>query len=216
MKIAHLTLVLVAAAGGWFAATVFQAGGGIVAPSPSEARTSVGPNQYPMHPWVKSDKPGQCTVCGMALVALPVGGMNPGGPVNGLVLLPVTSVKVIGLQTAEVKRQPLVRTLRVAGMIGEDESRHGVITAPVEGRIDGLGMSCEGDRVPRWRRRDLCRWGANRGPWPLRLCSGTFRRFPDRSGSASGHCPPGGRTRPRRFRTRFGRLREASHRAGVR
>ncbi len=149
MKIAHLTLVLVAAAGGWLAATVFQAGGRIVAPSLTEARIAERPNQCPMHPWVKSAKPGQCTVCGMALVALSVGGIDSGGPVNGLVLLPVTSVKAIGLQTAEVKRQPLVRTLRVAGIIGEDESRHGVITAPVEGRIDGLGMSCEGDRVTR-------------------------------------------------------------------
>ena len=25
-------------------------------------------HQCPMHPWVKSDKPGNCTICGMALV----------------------------------------------------------------------------------------------------------------------------------------------------
>src|SRR5207302_1395662 len=62
---------------------------------------------------------------------------------------PAGSPNVVGVRTAEVKKQPLVRTLRVAGMIGEDESRHGIISAPVEGRIDGLAMSHEGQAIIR-------------------------------------------------------------------
>jgi len=65
------------------------------------------------------------------------------------ILLPAGSGAVIGIQTVAVRREPVRRTLRVAGLIGEDESRHAVISAPVEGRIDGLGMSCEGDVVTR-------------------------------------------------------------------
>jgi transposase-like protein len=35
----------------------------------------------------------------------------------------------------------------VCAEIGEDESRLGIITAPVEGRIDGLAMNCNGEQV---------------------------------------------------------------------
>ena len=34
--------------------------------------------QSPMHPWVKSDKPGKCTVCGMELVPVYEGGQTSG------------------------------------------------------------------------------------------------------------------------------------------
>ena len=105
--------------------------------------------QSPMHPWVKSDKPGQCTVCGMDLVPIFQGGETFDSAAGDIVMLPQGSPNVIGVQTSEVKRQPLVRTLRVTGMIGEDESRHGIISAPVEGRIDGLAMNHEGQPIAR-------------------------------------------------------------------
>ena len=105
--------------------------------------------QSPMHPWVKSDKPGQCTVCGMDLVPIFQGGETFDSAAGDIVMLPQGSPNVIGVQTSEVNRQPLVRTLRVTGMIGEDESRHGVISAPVEGRIDGLAMNHEGQPIAR-------------------------------------------------------------------
>ena len=105
--------------------------------------------QSPMHPWVKSDKPGQCTVCGMDLVPVCEGGQNFDHAASAIIMLQPGSPNVIGVQTAEVKLQRLARTLRVAGMIGEDESRHGVISAPVEGRIDGLAMNHEGQPISR-------------------------------------------------------------------
>lgn len=101
-----------------------------------------------MHPWVKSDKPGQCTVCGMDLVPIYEGSKSMDAP-KGMVMLPEDCPNIVGVRTAAVCKQPLVRTLRVAGMIGEDESRHGVVSAPVEGRIDGLAMTGEGDTITR-------------------------------------------------------------------
>ena len=97
-----------------------------------------------MHPWVKSGQPGKCNVCGMDLVA----GTSAAAPTD-IVMLPQSSPNVVGVRTVEVKKQPLTRTLRVAGMIGEDESRHGIISAPVEGRIDGLAMNHPGQQVTR-------------------------------------------------------------------
>lgn len=62
-------------------------------------------------------------------------------------MLPPGSPNILGVQVSEVKRQDLVRTLKVCGMVGEDESRHGVISAPAEGRIDGLAMNHDGQPV---------------------------------------------------------------------
>lgn len=143
MKFARFAFIAIAAACGWFGATMAH-------------RTTTAPAgrkvllyQSPMHPWVKSDKPGQCTVCGMDLVPVYEGGASFDHAASDLVMLPQGSPNVVGVQTAEVKKQPLVRTLRVAGMIGEDESRHGVISAPVEGRLDGLAMNHAGQQVTR-------------------------------------------------------------------
>ena len=143
MKPTHLIIAIIAAAGGWYAAR-FSA-----AHSETPGARKILLYQSPMHPWVKSDKPGQCTVCGMDLVPVFQGGAGFDKVTPGIVMLPTGSPNVIGVQTGEVKKQRLARTLRVAGMIGEDESRHGMISAPVEGRIDGLAMNHEGQPVSR-------------------------------------------------------------------
>ncbi|MEI7534086.1 MAG: heavy metal-binding domain-containing protein [Verrucomicrobiae bacterium] len=71
--------------------------------------------QSPMHPWVKSDKPGKCTVCGMDLVPVyeSADGTNTA---FGLKLNP-DSVTVLNVQTTEVERRPIRHTLRVAGCV---------------------------------------------------------------------------------------------------
>jgi len=117
-------------------------------PAESSARANGAARfQCPMHPWIGSGKPAECTACGMDLVQTGQAGTNQAR--SDLVLLPLESVQVLGVQTVVVKKQPLLRTLRVAGIIGEDESRHAVISAPVEGRIEGLAMSTEGGELRR-------------------------------------------------------------------
>jgi hypothetical protein len=71
--------------------------------------------QSPMHPWIKSDKPGQCTVCGMDLV--PVYASDEGTNSALGLKLNVDSVTVLDVQTVAVAVQPLTRTLQVAGKI---------------------------------------------------------------------------------------------------
>ena len=93
-----------------------------------------------MHPWIKSAFPGKCTVCGMDLVRTSRGSARLEKPMTNEVLLPPESVSASGIQTAVVKRAPLLHTLRFAGRFEEDASTHAVISAPVEGRIDGLGL----------------------------------------------------------------------------
>jgi Cu(I)/Ag(I) efflux system membrane fusion protein len=104
--------------------------------------------QCSMHPWIKSDRPGKCTVCGMDLAA--VTAANAGSTAlnaTGVVTLPATSIAVIGVQTATVTRQPLVRTLRVAGRIEDDDTRHRILSARVPGRVEKLFVNYVGASV---------------------------------------------------------------------
>ena len=58
-----LIVILVVAAGaiGWFV------GKGKAPTKPAEGERKVAFYQSSMHPWIKSDKPGNCTICGMKL-----------------------------------------------------------------------------------------------------------------------------------------------------
>jgi membrane fusion protein, copper/silver efflux system len=103
--------------------------------------------QCTMHPWIKSDKPGdKCTICGMELVAAPASNSATATDPN-LVTLTPTSASVVGVQTATVSRASLVRTLRVAGVVDDDDTRHRIIAARVPGRVEKLFINYVGEEV---------------------------------------------------------------------
>lgn len=102
--------------------------------------------QSAMHPWIKSDKPGRCTICGMELT--PVYEGQAGFDVSGdVITLSSNSVRVLNVQTVEAKAQPLAKTLNVAGTIEQDDSKRRVLSAYVAGRIDKLHVSYVGAEV---------------------------------------------------------------------
>ncbi len=146
MKAKVLLLVLFVAAlagtGGWFAARHAQ-------PHAAAAKASgrkILFYQSSMHPWIKSDKPGKCTICGMDLV--PVFEGDKGFDVaEGVVALSSNSIQVVNVQTAEVRRRPLERALHVAGMLDDNDSRHRILSAYVDGRIDKLFVNYVGAEV---------------------------------------------------------------------
>src|SRR4051812_14688219 len=87
--------------------------------------------QCSMHPWIKSEQPGKCTICGMALVAA----QNTAAPAaEGVVSLGASVINTIGVETSVISRQPLLRTVRVNGTIDDDDTRHRLLTAWAEGR----------------------------------------------------------------------------------
>ena len=109
---------------------------------------AAGPAAYqcPMHPWIKSDHAGdKCTICGMALVAAPAGGGAAADP--NLVTLTPASASVVGVQTVAVRRGALVRTLRVTGVVEDDDTRHRILAARVPGRVEKLGVNYVGAEV---------------------------------------------------------------------
>jgi len=99
--------------------------------------------QSPMHPWIKADKPGKCTICGMDLV--PVYEGDAGIETKGnLVALTSATASVIGVQTSEVHRGTLERTLRVTGVIDDDDTRHRYVSAYTDVRIEKLFVNYVG------------------------------------------------------------------------
>jgi Cu(I)/Ag(I) efflux system membrane fusion protein len=102
--------------------------------------------QSAMHPWIKSDKPGRCTVCGMELTPIYEGesGIAAGGD---MISLSETSVRVLNVQTTEVKTQALAKTLTVAGTIEQDDTQRRVLAAYIGGRIDKLNVGFVGAEV---------------------------------------------------------------------
>ena len=102
--------------------------------------------QSAMHPWIKSDQPGRCTICGMELT--PVYEGQAGFDVSGdLITLSTNSVRVLNVQMTEAKVQALTKTLAVAGTIDDDDSKHRVLSAYTAGRIEKLHVSFVGAEV---------------------------------------------------------------------
>jgi Cu(I)/Ag(I) efflux system membrane fusion protein len=104
--------------------------------------------QSAMHPWIKSDKPGRCTICGMELTPVYPGekGFDATGGGN-TVALTQSQIQVLHVQTDEAKIRPLTRNLQVAGMIDDDARRHRIISAYVDGRVDKLHVNYMGAEV---------------------------------------------------------------------
>ncbi len=141
-----LFVALLAGAAGWFAALQFSKRPGASGEDVQPGARKVLYYQSAMHPWIKSDQPGNCTICGMKLT--PVYEGEQGFDVSpGTVALGSNIVQVINVQTTRVKRRPLERIMRVAGTIEENAARHRVLSAYVDGRIDKLFVNFVGAAV---------------------------------------------------------------------
>lgn len=133
-------------------AVLLMAGGLIAAcskgPSPAPARP-IKFYQSPMHPWITSEQPGNCTICGMALV--PVYADAPPGPEPsaGDLTLHADSLRALGVRTTPVRRGELRLTRNFSGIFEDDDNRHRVIAAFYDGRIERVYVDHVGQYVKR-------------------------------------------------------------------
>ena len=142
MRTALIIIVIaLAAAGGWF----FGRKSSSTAPAEKGER-KIAFYQSPMHPWIKSEKPGNCTICGMKLSPVYEGEKGFDTDAN-VVSLGSNAINVINVQTEPVEKRALERTLQVAGRIESDETRLRVISAYVDGRIEKLFVNFTGAEV---------------------------------------------------------------------
>jgi membrane fusion protein, copper/silver efflux system len=102
--------------------------------------------QSAMHPWIRSDKPGNCTICGMKLT--PVYEGEKGFDIDGnVVTLSSNAINVLHVQTEPAELHPIERRLTVAGKIEAPESSHKQLAAYVDGRIEKLFVNFVGAEV---------------------------------------------------------------------
>ena len=121
MKTKLLLVVLLLAAGGgiWFYQTHPAKPAAMTMPGKVERKILY--YQSAMHPWIKSDKPGKCPICGMDLVPVyenDKGAMMTGtNMATGEVTLESENISTINVQTDMVTNQPVSRTIHVSGQI---------------------------------------------------------------------------------------------------
>jgi Cu(I)/Ag(I) efflux system membrane fusion protein len=138
-----VVVAILAAAAGWWAGSRRTSSS---PPSAQAGERKVAFYQSSMHPWIKSDRPGKCTICGMDLVPVYEGDKGY-DTAAGTVSLRSNTVNVLNVRTAPVRRAPLQRTLRFAGTIDDDDRRHRVLSAYVDGRLDQLFVNFVGAEV---------------------------------------------------------------------
>ncbi|HEY1080822.1 MAG TPA: efflux RND transporter periplasmic adaptor subunit [Prosthecobacter sp.] len=144
-KLVTVLFVLGAFAGGWFLHG--QLRGGATPPASVSSERKVLFYQSAMHPWIKSDKPGRCTICGMELTPVYEGDKGFDAAGGDVVPLTQNQIQVLQVQTVAAKKQPLIKTLRVSGVINDDQRRHRILSAYVDGRVDRLFANHHGVEV---------------------------------------------------------------------
>jgi Cu(I)/Ag(I) efflux system membrane fusion protein len=103
----------------------------------------------PMHHQIISDTPGKCPICGMDLV--PVKGSHSHAPQgqSGTSVVEITaeSIQKMGVRTEKVSKTDFGQGIRTTGIVMENERARVDLYAQVEGRVEDLKYSAEGDRV---------------------------------------------------------------------
>ncbi len=107
--------------------------------------------QSPMHPWITSDKPGNCTICGMDLVPVYEGEEGADGAesdvAKNVIPLSADSVQILNVATVPARRMELNKTLRVSGILEDNENIHRIIAAFYDGRIEQIYVEHVGEFV---------------------------------------------------------------------
>jgi Cu(I)/Ag(I) efflux system membrane fusion protein len=135
--IAAIVVVLALAGAAYTAINSFNAA------SPSSVEAEV--YTCPMHPSVRSDRPGACPVCGMALVRKTEGAPLP-EHINALSISPTERV-VANISTVPVLRGSVEKELRVVGLVSFAEPLQSTVAARFRGRIEVLHADFTGRTV---------------------------------------------------------------------
>ncbi|HTM87639.1 MAG TPA: efflux RND transporter periplasmic adaptor subunit [Terriglobales bacterium] len=102
----------------------------------------------PMHPAYKSDKPGIAPDCGVQLVPKYAADDSTSEPMPpGTVMISPQKQQLMGVRTATVARESLVRTIRTTGQVAVDEARIAHVHVKVSGWIDKVYVDFVGQLV---------------------------------------------------------------------
>lgn len=104
----------------------------------------------PMHPSVKSDKPGACPICHMTLVRVSQSQDDAESTqLAGSVILSQSKLVLANISTVRAHSRSLVQTISMAGRIDYPETNTQQVTTRFAGRIENLSVSFVGQHVRR-------------------------------------------------------------------
>jgi membrane fusion protein, copper/silver efflux system len=143
-----VALVLAASVGSYFigrhaATTAGQAGG--------DAQKI----QYtcPMHPFIITDRPGTCPICGMELVRKIAGALSYEKELQAVshVALSPSQQVMANLATVAATVRPFAREIAATGIVAYNQERQGKVTSWLAGRLDRLLVRSVGAAVAKNR-----------------------------------------------------------------
>jgi RND family efflux transporter MFP subunit len=112
--------------------------------------TSAGKTLYTcgMHPWIIQDHPGNCSICGMKLEPVHKTAGTGDASSSAIAVDPAT-IQLMNIQTTEIARGPLRRTIRTVGTIDFNETALADVTTKFKGWIEKLDVDATGQLVHR-------------------------------------------------------------------
>jgi RND family efflux transporter MFP subunit len=130
-----------------------QGHGGMAPAAGHEGHQATAPGEKttryhcPMHPSYVSDKPGECPICGMALVPLEEEQITVAVPGLAEVKISPERQQLIGVRAGSVERRPLDQTIRTVGKVDYDERRVAHIHTRIDGWIKEIFVNYTGQLV---------------------------------------------------------------------
>lgn len=100
-----------------------------------------------MHPQIKQDKPGDCSICGMDLIPLESMDSGDEGFDPNEVMMTESAAKLADIQTSTVKEGRPEKVIYMQGKVEADERKMAELTARFGGRIEELYVSFTGEKV---------------------------------------------------------------------
>lgn len=154
MKIVRIVLLLLVVVAAWIAGYGYGRWYGRK-PAGADHRqhaTEAKPRGYhcPMHPSFRSDKPGECAICGMRLVPdeEPVAPASPSPSLPpGTVHISPEKQQLIGVKFAVVEAAAATHRFRAAGKVAVDETRIAKVQTKIDGWIDQVFVDFTGKPV---------------------------------------------------------------------
>ena len=101
-----------------------------------------------MHPWIIQDHPGNCPICGMKLEPVhKIEGVAEAS--SSAIAIDPATIQLMNLQTTEIARGPLRRSIRTVGTIDYNETALADVTTKFKGWIEKLDVDATGQLVHR-------------------------------------------------------------------
>ncbi len=107
-----------------------------------------------MHPWIIQDHPGNCPICGMKLEPIhkspaSVPSSSNSAASDASIKIDPATIQLMNIQTAQVVRGPLRRTIRTVGTLDYNETALTEVTTKFRGWIEKLDVDATGQLVHR-------------------------------------------------------------------